>query len=318
MMSNIETLAQRYRQQLKQRGAHASQQIEAAHQQAKHAIQPHLDKLYIELQKQRWDSKMLASHNLISWIHGKLDQVINMVLSHITTFSQLAKMTTEHLVTWASEMGHSAGQTLLRYSTHLINVPKLANPTEKLSRLFDGIGAEAAQAVKAAFTRAVTIGNSISVLAREVATALDTPRWRSLTIVDTELFRSYNDASMAVFKSNAQVCDGYVWICQLSPRSCASCVALHGTIHDLDDDLADHPNGSCIKCPHFSDSPDIQTGLDWFKHQDEATQKAVLGTNIAHSLYKSGTSLGDFIGINHDSQHGNSVYQKSAKQIGGK
>lgn len=306
---SIDSLANSYRSQLKVRGAQKLAQVEAAHAQAKQEIQPHLEQLYEQVQQQQKEGTPLS----LSWLYTgkKLERLTQIVGEHIGKFAHDAHKTIEQLVLWAFLLGRQAGLAFLAGSSFASLLPSITTDTG----LFDGFGAEAAKGVKDAFVRSVSLGSKVPTLAREVEQALDVSRHRSLTILDTELFKAFNAASVAHFLENAQLADGWLWHCQLSSRSCACCVALHGTIHSLSEQLQDHPNGSCIKIPYIVDMPAMQTGLEWFKQQDEETQQTILGTKIAWELYQSGAGLQAFVGRHHDARYGTSVYQRSAREM---
>jgi hypothetical protein len=299
----IDSLANYYRSQLKAHGVQASAQVETAHAQAKQEIQPHLEQLYQEISTKQQEDTQPS----LSWLYAgkKLEHIGQVVGKHIGKFAQGVQKTIDQLVQWAFSLGQQAGQAFLPGSSHSVSQP----PTTTDSGLFGGFAAEAAKGVKDAFKRAISLGSKPDTLAREVDQALDVSRHRSLTILDTELFKAFNATVVALFQ------DGWIWHCQLNPRSCACCVALHGTFHRLGEQLYDHPNGSCIKIPYRSDMPAIQTGIEWFKQQSEGTQQAILGTRIAWELYQSGAGLQAFVGMHHDAKYGPSVYQKSAKEL---
>src|SRR5690242_2420372 len=54
-------------------------------------------------------------------------------------------------------------------------------------------------------------------------------------------------------------------------HNCAACIALHGTIHRLDERMASHPNCRCTAVPHLKGEPvPIASGVDWFRDQKAA------------------------------------------------
>lgn len=308
-----------YRSMLKQRGAQSSQQIETAHAQAKQSLQPRLDQAYQDINAKQKDGTKAPLFGLLEG--QKLEQIKQAVAEQIGKFADFAKMTTEQLVNWASSLGSQAKSAFLALSSvfkpAVQSVADLAqSAVSKIGNLFAGFVGEAVKGVKDALVQGVSLASSIKVIAEQVTQALDVSRWRALTIMDTEVFRAFNAASTAFFGEDALQVQ-YMWICQLSIRSCGTCVALHGTIHDLSDDLQDHPNGSCIKVPYIDGvSQPIQTGVEWFARQDASTQRTILGTHRAYDLYASGkASLNDFVGIHQSHEYGNSVYQRSAKEL---
>ncbi len=190
---------------------------------------------------------------------------------------------------------------------------------QHLDDLYSDFGTQAGQFVGLALTRGVALGNKVKLIASEVNQALDTSHWRALMIADTESFKAFNAVASATYGANAPQVQGWRWHCQLSPHSCACCVALHGSKHSFDETLHDHPNGSCITIPYVSGMEPGISGADWFAKQSEATQRQILGSQRAYDLYRcSGVPLRRFICMHDHPQHGLSVYQCSVKEISSK
>jgi hypothetical protein len=60
--------------------------------------------------------------------------------------------------------------------------------------------------------------------------------------------------------------------------------------------------------------PVMQSGVDWFNKQDEATQKAMLGAK--YDAWKNKKfELSDIVGHSHDKEWGGSIHEKSLKQL---
>lgn len=128
---------------------------------------------------------------------------------------------------------------------------------------------------------------------------------RALTITRTEMLDAYRAAAGAQQKANKDVLAGWVWSAQLDNTTCASCVALHGTEHELSEAGPwDHQNGRCARTPlvkpwselgfDLTEPPStIVTGPDWFANQPEATQLAILGPERLELLQGGKTSWPD-------------------------
>jgi hypothetical protein len=158
------------------------------------------------------------------------------------------------------------------------------------------------------------MASQFAQVTREARQVLDEPRWRALTVADTESFKAFNQVLYDNYRANEQTVTGWWWHCQLSDHSCAACVAMHGTIHPLSEHLNDHPNGSCVAVPYVAGMK-LPDGQAWFDLQSAEMQRKILGTKIAYRMYKSGMPLKQFIGKSYDTKHGTSVYQRSAKEL---
>ena len=108
---------------------------------------------------------------------------------------------------------------------------------------------------------------------------------------------------------------------------------MHGTEHDLSEDLDGHPNCRCTKSPKTKSWDEIlgplgidssgikdtrlnmQSGEDWFADQDEETQRAILGTSKYEAYSNGDFALSDVVKKNHDDQWGTSISEKPLKDL---
>lgn len=90
---------------------------------------------------------------------------------------------------------------------------------------------------------------------------------------------AYRDATRANYMASGGIVDGWVWYAELDDQVCMSCVAMHGSIHPLDEQLNDHYNGRCAALPHIAEfgNPVSENGEAWFSNQNEETQRAMMG-----------------------------------------
>lgn len=115
-------------------------------------------------------------------------------------------------------------------------------------------------------------------------------RTRAETIARTETLDAYREAARVSQDLHADVLAGWVWIAHLGPRTCRSCLALHGEFFTLaDPGPYDHQQGRCSRTPVVM-PPDGDLGnpetlnLDWvpdaidhFESLPVADQKKILG-----------------------------------------
>jgi hypothetical protein len=112
---------------------------------------------------------------------------------------------------------------------------------------------------------------------------------RALTIARTETLDSHRAAAAESHAANADVLGGWVWLTDLSPRTCPACLGMSGTEHPLTEPgPLGHPNCRCSRMPKAKTWRDLGIDLDepesaapdageWFAGQDEKTQRAILG-----------------------------------------
>lgn len=113
---------------------------------------------------------------------------------------------------------------------------------------------------------------------------------RALVISRTETLDAHRAAAELGQNQHADVLRGWEWLAQLDSRTCPSCWAQHGTIHDLSEPGPyDHHQGRCTRCPVAKSWADL--GIDLpepasvvpdaaaqFDKLPAAQQKQILGT----------------------------------------
>lgn len=120
----------------------------------------------------------------------------------------------------------------------------------------------------------------------------------ALSTIRTAQIKSYQTANFATYRANSDVVKGWVWHAELGPRTCLSCIAMHGTIHSLDEVMNDHHNGRCMAIPQTItyadlglDIPDVVTptesGESWFNRQPESAQREMMGPKLFESWQKN-------------------------------
>lgn len=150
----------------------------------------------------------------------------------------------------------------------------------------------------AAMTRALRLGISGGLNPREAARRMvaDTEGIfnggiaRALVIARTEMLDAHRAAARAVDLANRDILAGWQWYAKLDSRTCPSCIAQHGSLHDIDEPgPLDHHQGRCTRLPKTKtwrelgfdiNEPsglDFESGPDWFNRQPEEVQRDILG-----------------------------------------
>ena len=156
------------------------------------------------------------------------------------------------------------------------------------------LGAEATAAMRRQLVLGVAAGENPREVARHMVEqargAFNGGLNRAQVIARTEMIDAHRDAAEASQNANANVLAGWEWHAQLGPRTCPSCVAQHGRLHDLDEPgPLDHQQGRCARVPVTKTwaelgfpgieepRPRTQTGQEWFEQQPESVQRSILG-----------------------------------------
>ena len=192
-----------------------------------------------------------------------------------------------------------------------------ASDGSPLRSLFDALGPQVSQGMRDALTTAVATGMGPRETARLIRRQFGMGLTRALRISRTETLRAYREAGRRNYEANADVIGGWQWLCACDRRSCASCWAMHGSIHTVKETLDDHPNGRCAMVPIVKGfKPAIKrTGSELFAELPEGDQRQILGP-AAHLAYQDGAvQLGDFVGRKNDPQWGTMRYAKSLSEI---
>ncbi len=168
-------------------------------------------------------------------------------------------------------------------------VEVLQEDTALWTRTLSRYGAEAARGIGDTLVASVVAGKGPRATAREMRRAFGLPLSDALKISRTEHMRAHRLATVTSYRQNAHVVKNWIWHAELGPRSCMSCIALHGTEFPLSETLDDHPNGRCAMVPvtvTFEElglkglpetRPDIESGEDWFNRQPQGIQTSMMG-----------------------------------------
>lgn len=151
-------------------------------------------------------------------------------------------------------------------------------------------------------------------------------RW--LTIARTEMVDTNRKGLTALYQRNSHVLRAKERHCAFDERTCMACIALDGTIYDLDAVEDDHQNGRCtwlpvLKEPYAKQMGKRQLASQWFMKQDSKIQRSMMGGTM-FDLWKAGDiDLEDFAVYKNNHKWRGAFYsatineaktQKSARQ----
>ena len=133
-------------------------------------------------------------------------------------------------------------------------------------------------------------GKGSRAIASAMRNGFDVPYSWAESIARTTQAYSYRGASVASYRVNSDIVRGWRWIASLDRRTCAHCVAEHGTLHKLDEDFSSHHRCRCTAVPEVIGSrlfEDMETGPMWFDRQSTGLQRQMLGRS-KYDAYQSG------------------------------
>ncbi len=177
--------------------------------------------------------------------------------------------------------------------------------TEQITARTWQLQAEATVQMERELIRAVAMGDNPRDAARAMVQAVQGTfnggLTRAMVIARTELLDAYRRAAETEHNRHAKILKGWQWVADLSERTCRSCLAMHGSLHDLDEPgPLDHHQGRCSRVPVTVSWKDL--GIDapepagvvkpgdgekWLSSQPESVQREILG-NRGYDAWKSG------------------------------
>ena len=198
-------------------------------------------------------------------------------------------------------------------------------PGAPLDRLLRGWAGGAATAVSDQLMAGIAKGDNPRKVALDMAKALasgtrGTPveplLHRATTIARTETIRSYRSASIATYKANPEVVDGWIWNSAGNQTTCPVCWAMHGTKFDAGDHFESHPNCRCSPSPSVPGyDTDLPPGEELFAALPEREQLAVLGPG-RYAMYARGDlRLSDLVGRSHHPVWGGGRFERSIRDV---
>ena len=211
---------------------------------------------------------------------------------------------------------HTLAAQLVRFNPAAIeSFVGFAADGSPLRELFANLGN--ADAIVDLYVQNLAMGINPRVAARELRRDLAVPLRRALTISRTEMIRSYRTASMDTYRANATLLDGWVWLSAADRRTCAACLAMHGTVHPLSENLNDHPQGRCTAVPWVKGRrPAIPTGDEAFRQLSEADQRTILGPTAYDAWSTGNLRIGDMAKVVSNPRWGDSIRRKTLAELG--
>lgn len=210
---------------------------------------------------------------------------------------------------------------------------KILREGDRLHRLFESISRESSEAAEDSLIRGILLGQNPRKVAREIRQILGTTLSKALTISRTETLRAHREATKESYLLNDDIIDGWLWHSTLDSRTCATCWLMHGTKHDVDESMQEHPNGRCAMIPitktweqigrsHGVDFSEIQEtrltvplGTSLFEELPSEQQIDLLGPSRWLALKSHEITLSELLTTSHSDVWGDHKCLKSLKEL---
>ena len=332
--SAIDSTVQKFRSELLRRERAAASQMT----QAYGAIWVRLRRQLVVLMEQYEQVVRTGGTVGVSWLfeRDRMQALLDQTCRELAAFSQDATTAVEAGQLIGLETGAEAATALAQTggvigtswnalpSWVIENAIAAQQPGSPLRAILDRLGPDVSAGMREELINGVALGLNPRIVAANVRRRFGTGLDQVLRISRTEMLRSYRLAATQNYRANADVVVGWIWHSALTMRTCAMCFWMHGSLHSLNEEMDDHPNGRCAPIPYTRSMAEVgdtrvyvEPGEDVFGRMPETDQRAVLG-NAAYGAYQSGeVSLQDFVGQRYDAQWGSTRYTRSLKQIKG-
>ena len=173
---------------------------------------------------------------------------------------------------------------------------------------------------------AVALGYNPRKTAEMMAAGLTAGLEEALLIARTEQARAFRYANDQVYKANRDMLNGWVWSAALDDRTCASCWAMHGTLHAVDEELDDHPNGRCVKMPITKSwrelgydidevNPAVRPGAELFAELSPDRQANILSPAKLAAYNAGAIDITDLVGQKQSDVWGSTRYELSLTAV---
>ncbi len=314
-MSRLLETAREYRARLLAGEADAQYWMAKAYDNITESIEARIDALYA----QRAEAQKQGRSVGVGWLYReeRLKTLLAQAQEEYNRFAQSAAQSVVggqqlafNLAGEASQASIGVGFNRLPYGA-IEQFVGAASDGSPLSDLFRNHWSGAAEQIKGILVTGIGNGFSPRLVARRIREVTDTGKTRAQAVVRTEMLRAYRESSRAIYQENADVVSGWIWVASLSRRTCAACLAMHGTVHELSEAMAAHVNCRCVKAPLLDGETmeAFKTGAEWFAEQDTETMQAVLGIQGAEAYRSGSVGLSDFVGVQKSERWGVSYVQ---------
>jgi len=192
--------------------------------------------------------------------------------------------------------------------------------------------AEVIERMERELVRGLGMGMNPVLVGRRMADALGVGLERAIRIARTEMLRAYRRATLESYRANDDVIRGWRWSAALGPNTCAACIAADGSIHPLEEELVDHPNGRCQAVPvtiYDREGPPLRRvqneegeyelvetdGATWFEGLPDETKENILGPAVFRAYKDGKVTLSDLLGERHTDTFGTEISRRSLRDI---
>ena len=313
MANDVLTLAEQFRRALVSNDIAAEKRLIAAYQGLYARVRDLADALVLEIAK---DETLTPAQVRRMERYGRL---LKTVEGELTDYGAFVKTEMSVAAREAIRMGEANARALvaiafgdkqLAAKFNVLNTAVIEellgflSPEGELYKRLGGLPTYTADQVANAILEGVGLGKNPKTIARGLSDAFGMGLTDSMRMMRTVQIYSYREANRASYIANNDVVKRWIWYADLR-QACPSCIAMHGTVHELSEKLNDHHNGHCTMLPLVIGAKnDVGPGADWFAQQPEAYQRQVLGKSKFEAWKGGAFQFGDLVDTHSDAVYG--------------
>lgn len=244
-----------------------------------------------------WEmSRLMRLGDALLHVRGALDTLSLAATSAVSTSAALVVETTA-----AAEPAMISSQlpATLQATTTVWQVPPtamdaiVARVQARIASTMIPLSPDATEAMRRALVHGVALGTGPRATADRMLTtcrgSFNGGLSRALNISRTEILDAYRVASRESHAANADLVEGWQWLCALDVRSCPSCIAKHGSTYPTTiQGPLDHQSGRCSRLPVLRPWRQLGINLDepasvvpdaraWFSGLPQADRVKIMG-----------------------------------------
>jgi len=151
--------------------------------------------------------------------------------------------------------------------------------------LYERIGLWAGNArdgVIDAIIKGVGLGKNPVTIGKEITKAFGSSLTDAVRTTRTSQLWAARESTRLNYIANGIT--GWIWMAELDDVTCGACAAMHGTFHEMDEQLDGHYNCRCAMIPIQAGEAITQTGEDFYNSLSEPEQEKMLGLAKAQAL----------------------------------
>lgn len=189
---------------------------------------------------------------------------------------------------------------------------------DAMRQRFARFGPDAAQNLADTMLSFVAQGKNPVTTARVLSNWFAVPYTWAENTTRTVQNWSYRSASHAAYAANPDIVTGWVWWASLDDRTCLSCWAQHGTVHDVREVLNDHHRGRCTPLPVVRGTKwadNLEAGPEVFARLDRETQARIMPASYRRALDSGAITWGDMSRPYTNDVYGEMLRQASLKDM---